>query len=108
MVPKGDLAGTRPTLLRLRAGGCTFHDGLTFHAATSNSTKRPRRAMVTIYMVDGTAFNGKAHLCTDGLGLAVGAPLAGEGFPVLATSQEGAGGVRRGTARSSGAHRGRR
>jgi len=84
MVPKGQLAGVRPVTARMRAGSCTFHNGLCFHYAAANTTARPRRAMVIIYMPDGTTFNGRGHLCTSGLGLEVGAPLAGELFPVLA------------------------
>ena len=85
MVPKGTLAGTKPVTARMRAGSCTFHNGLTFHYAAANQTDRPRRAMVMIYMPDGTTFNGKRHICTDGLGLEVGAPIGGEMFPVLAS-----------------------
>jgi hypothetical protein len=40
--------------------------------------------MVTIFMADGTLYNGKPHVVTDGLGLQPGEPLAGELFPVLA------------------------
>jgi ectoine hydroxylase-related dioxygenase (phytanoyl-CoA dioxygenase family) len=83
-VPGGALAGVKPVLCRLRAGSCTFHDGRTFHAAGANHTAAPRRAMVTIYMPEGTTFNGKGHIVTDPLGLRPGQPLAGETFPVLA------------------------
>lgn len=85
MVPNGALAGTRPVQTRLRAGSCTFHDGLTFHAAGANHTSEPRRALVTIFMIDGTTYSGRRHLVTDGLGLRPGEPLAGEMFPVLAS-----------------------
>jgi ectoine hydroxylase-related dioxygenase (phytanoyl-CoA dioxygenase family) len=71
-------------IARMKAGSCTFHHGLTFHYASANQTDRPRRAMVTIYMADGTTYNGKPHVVTDGLGLQLGAPLVGELFPVLA------------------------
>jgi ectoine hydroxylase-related dioxygenase (phytanoyl-CoA dioxygenase family) len=84
MVPAGALAGVRPVTVRLRAGSCTFHDGRTFHYAYANRTSRPRRAMVIIYMPDGTTYSGKRHIVTDGLGLREGEPLAGELFPVLA------------------------
>jgi ectoine hydroxylase-related dioxygenase (phytanoyl-CoA dioxygenase family) len=84
MVPKGELAGTRTFVARMPAGSCTFHNGLCFHAAGANQTDRPRRAMVVIYMPDGTTFNGKGHICTNGLGLEPGRPIAGELFPVLA------------------------
>jgi ectoine hydroxylase-related dioxygenase (phytanoyl-CoA dioxygenase family) len=85
MVPGGELAGVRPVTVRLRAGSATFHDALTFHYAFANSTDRPRRAMVVIYMPDGTTYSGKRHVCTDDLQLEAGRPLAGERFPVLAS-----------------------
>jgi len=83
MVPKGELAGTRPVTARMRAGSCTFHHGLTFHYAAANTTERPRRAMVIIYMPDGTTFNGRGHICTSDLALEVGQPIAGDRFPIL-------------------------
>lgn len=67
----------------MKAGSCTFHDGRTFHFATANKTDRPRRAMVVIYMADGTTYNGNRHVVTDELGLTVGQPLDGEVFPVV-------------------------
>ncbi len=84
MVPKGELAGVKPITARMRAGSCTFHNGLCFHYAGANSTDRPRRAMVIIYIPDGTTFNGRSHIVTQGLGLNAGDPLAGEMFPRLA------------------------
>lgn len=84
MVPKGELAGTKPVTARMAAGSCTFHNGLCFHYAGANTTDRPRRAMVVIYMPDGTTFNGHRHIVTDGLGLREGEPIAGELFPLLA------------------------
>jgi ectoine hydroxylase-related dioxygenase (phytanoyl-CoA dioxygenase family) len=84
MVPRGELAGTRPVTARMRAGSGTFHNGLCFHYAAANRTDRPRRAMVVIYMPDGTTFNGRGHICTNGLGLEPGQPIAGETFPLLA------------------------
>jgi ectoine hydroxylase-related dioxygenase (phytanoyl-CoA dioxygenase family) len=88
MVPGGELAGVRPVTARMRAGSGTFHNGLCFHYAGANRTERPRRAMVVIYMPDGTTFNGRRHICTEGLGLAAGAPIAGELFPILAAAPE--------------------
>lgn len=83
MVSQEALGGEKPALQRLTAGSCTFHDGLTFHAAGANHTAAARRAMVTIYMPDGTTFSGKRHVVTDGQGLQPGQALAGELFPVL-------------------------
>jgi ectoine hydroxylase-related dioxygenase (phytanoyl-CoA dioxygenase family) len=68
----------------LTAGSCTFHNGLTWHYAPPNRGTAPRRALVIIYMPDGTRFSGKIHCVTDDLGLPVGDPIAGERFPVLA------------------------
>ncbi len=86
-----DVAGEReipdPYVARLSAGSCTFHHSLTFHYAGPNRTERPRRALVTIYMADGTGYNGRGHVVTDGLGLPVGEPLQGELFPVLASAE---------------------
>jgi phytanoyl-CoA hydroxylase len=44
------------------AGGCTFHNGLTFHGAGANMTPRPRRAMTCAYMPDGVTFNGEPNI----------------------------------------------
>ncbi|MFD2615429.1 phytanoyl-CoA dioxygenase family protein [Paenibacillus gansuensis] len=69
----------------LRAGSCTFHDGLTFHYAHSNVTDRPRRVLAVIYFPDGATYNGKPHiLCDHAAWLKEGKPLAGPLFPVLA------------------------
>jgi ectoine hydroxylase-related dioxygenase (phytanoyl-CoA dioxygenase family) len=74
----------RPVPMEMKAGSCTFHDGNTFHYAGGNTTAKPRRALAIIYFPSGTTYNGGEHLVTDGLGLAVGAPLKGPSFPVLA------------------------
>ena len=42
----------------LKAGSCTFHNGLTLHGAGVNMTPRRRRAMTCAYMPDGSLFNG--------------------------------------------------
>ncbi|MCU6713023.1 phytanoyl-CoA dioxygenase family protein [Paenibacillus sp. J5C_2022] len=71
-------------IVRMKAGSCTFHDGLTFHYAHANATDRPRRALAIVYMEDGTTYSGAGHACTDGLGLASGDALKGGLFPKLA------------------------
>lgn len=82
-IKRGELA--EPVqVMRMKAGGVTFHDGLTFHYADANSTDRPRHALAIIYMPDGTRYNGKSHPVTDGLGLTPDAPIEHELFPVLA------------------------
>lgn len=71
-------------IVRMKAGSCTFHDGLTFHYAHANRTDRPRRALAIIYMPDGTTFSGASHICTDGQGFEKGDPIRGGLFPKLA------------------------
>jgi phytanoyl-CoA hydroxylase len=84
LVPEPENKDFTPVVMRMPAGSCTFHNGLTFHYATSNRTDRPRRAMITIYMPEGITYNGKKHVVTNELELEVGKPIAGELFPVLA------------------------
>jgi ectoine hydroxylase-related dioxygenase (phytanoyl-CoA dioxygenase family) len=74
----------QPVFQPMPAGSCTFHDGRTFHYAGPNTTDKPRRAIITIYMPDDVHFNGKPHVVTNDLNLAEGELLAGERFPVLA------------------------
>jgi len=83
-LPKTEAKMPQPAVCPLRAGSCTFHNGLTFHYAFPNTTDRPRRAMITIYMPDGTTYRKQGHLVTDPLNLAEGVPLTGELFPLLA------------------------
>ena len=42
----------------MKAGDCSFHNGLTAHGAGANMTRRRRIAMVGIYMPVGSTFNG--------------------------------------------------
>ena len=71
-------------IVRMKAGSCTFHNGLTFHYAHANNTDRPRRALAIIFMPDGTTYSGASHVCTDGQGFTAGDPLRGGLFPKLA------------------------
>ncbi|WP_219834006.1 phytanoyl-CoA dioxygenase family protein [Paenibacillus sp. R14(2021)] len=71
-------------ICRMKAGSCTFHDGMTFHFAHANATDKPRRALAIIFMEDGTTYSGVGHPITDGLGLAVGDKLQGGLMPKLA------------------------
>lgn len=83
-VKDDDIANTRPVKVPLKAGSCTFHNGLTFHYAFANQTDQPRRVLAIIYMPDGTTYNGKSHVVSDGQPIAEGAPLTGGLFPLLA------------------------
>jgi len=78
-----DGADLRGLFQPMKAGSCTFHNGLTFHYAGPNTTERPRRAMITIYMPGDVHFTGAEHPITQGLGLRAGDALTGERFPVL-------------------------
>ncbi|MFC5649101.1 phytanoyl-CoA dioxygenase family protein [Paenibacillus solisilvae] len=71
-------------IVRMKAGSCTFHHGLTFHYAHANQTDQPRRALAIVYMEDGTTFSGARHICTDGQPLKQGEIIRGGLFPKLA------------------------
>jgi phytanoyl-CoA hydroxylase len=46
----------------MKAGSCSFHNGLTIHGANANMTSGYRRAMTCAYMPDGSVFNGKPNV----------------------------------------------
>ncbi|MBO7747622.1 phytanoyl-CoA dioxygenase family protein [Paenibacillus sp. MWE-103] len=71
-------------ICRMKAGSCTFHDGMTFHYAHANMTDRPRRALAIVFMEDGTTYSGAGHVITDGLGFEAGEKLQGGLMPKLA------------------------
>jgi phytanoyl-CoA hydroxylase len=48
----------------MKAGACSFHNGLLAHGAGANMTPRPRRAMTCAYMPDGSTFNGQQNILT--------------------------------------------
>jgi ectoine hydroxylase-related dioxygenase (phytanoyl-CoA dioxygenase family) len=77
------LKGVKPRTIELRAGSCTFHNGMTLHYAGPNKSQRMREAFAILYMPDGTTYDGKKHMVTDDLNLAVGAMLDGERFPLM-------------------------
>lgn len=83
-VPEPETKDFTPAVMRMKAGDCTFHNGLTFHYAGPNKTDKPRRAMITIYMPEGITYRSQPHIVTDGIGLKEGEPITGEIFPVLA------------------------
>lgn len=49
----------------MKAGSCSFHNGLTIHGAGANMTNRWRRAMTCAYMPDGNVFNGEPNILPD-------------------------------------------
>jgi len=46
----------------MKAGSCSFHNGLTVHGANANMTNGFRRAMTCAYMPDGNQFNGEPNI----------------------------------------------
>jgi len=49
----------------MKAGDCSFHNGLTAHGAGANMTNGRRIAMTCGYMPDGCTFNGKKNIMPD-------------------------------------------
>jgi ectoine hydroxylase-related dioxygenase (phytanoyl-CoA dioxygenase family) len=62
-----ELSAIDPVAAALPAGGCSFHNGLTVHAAAANMSRHPRRAMTCAFMPDGSTFNGKQNVLPDRL-----------------------------------------
>jgi ectoine hydroxylase-related dioxygenase (phytanoyl-CoA dioxygenase family) len=46
----------------MKAGSCSFHNGIVAHGAGPNMTSGWRRAMTCAYMPDGSTFNGKQNI----------------------------------------------
>ncbi len=59
------LAGSKPAAVPMKAGSCSFHNGLTIHGAGPNMTPGIRRAMTCAYMPDGATFNGIKNILSD-------------------------------------------
>lgn len=49
----------------MKAGSCSFHNGLTIHGAGANMTNGFRRAMTCAYMPDGAVYNGVQNILSD-------------------------------------------
>lgn len=49
----------------MKAGSCSFHNGLTIHGAHANMTPGSRRAMTCAYMPDGNTYNGIQNILSD-------------------------------------------
>jgi phytanoyl-CoA hydroxylase len=49
----------------MKAGSCSFHNGLTIHGAHANMTPGYRRAMTCAYMPDGNTYNGIHNILSD-------------------------------------------
>lgn len=63
--------------VEMKAGSCTFHNGLTLHGAGYNMTPGRRRAMTCAYMPDGSIFNGQQNVLPQSYfdSLEIGQPL---------------------------------
>jgi len=59
------LKNLRPAAAPMKAGSCSFHNGLTVHGANANMTPGFRRAMTCAYMPDGNRFNGEPNILPD-------------------------------------------
>lgn len=47
---------------KMKAGSCSFHNGLTIHGAGANMTNGYRRAMTCAYMPEGNVYNGEPNI----------------------------------------------
>jgi len=54
-----------PVPATMKAGSCSFHNGLTAHGAGANMTPYPRRAMTCAFMPDGSMFNGQQNILSE-------------------------------------------
>jgi phytanoyl-CoA hydroxylase len=51
-----------PVAAPMKAGSCSFHNGLTVHGAGANMTRGLRRAMTCAFMPDGETYNGNKNV----------------------------------------------
>jgi phytanoyl-CoA hydroxylase len=58
-------ATTKSVAVPMKAGSCSFHNGLTIHGAGANMTNGFRRAMTCAYMPDEARFNGIKNILSD-------------------------------------------
>lgn len=59
------MAEVDPVPVPMKAGDCSFHNGLTAHGAGVNMTRQRRIAMTCAYMPDGSTFNGQQNILPD-------------------------------------------
>jgi phytanoyl-CoA hydroxylase len=60
-----DWGKQKATAAPMKAGSCSFHNGLVAHGAGANMTPGFRRAMTCAYMPDGSTFNGQQNVLSD-------------------------------------------
>lgn len=63
MYPK--MAEIDPVPAPMKAGDCSFHNGLAAHGAGANMTRMRRVAMTCAYMPIGSVFNGQQNILSD-------------------------------------------
>ncbi len=51
-----------PVAVPMKAGDCSFHNGLCAHGAGANMTRKRRIAMTCAYMPEGSQFNGQRNV----------------------------------------------
>jgi ectoine hydroxylase-related dioxygenase (phytanoyl-CoA dioxygenase family) len=59
------MANADPVAVPMKAGDCSFHNGLTAHGAGANMTRGRRIAMTCAYMPEGAIFNGQQNILPD-------------------------------------------
>lgn len=57
-----ELKNISPAIAPMKAGDCSFHNGLTVHGASVNMTGGRRIAMTCAYMPDGSTYNGQLNV----------------------------------------------
>lgn len=60
-----EMAKIDPVPAPMKAGDCSFHNGLTAHGAGCNMTRGRRIAMTCAYMPIGSTFSGKQNILSD-------------------------------------------
>jgi phytanoyl-CoA hydroxylase len=60
-----EFKATKSAPALMKAGSCSFHNGLTIHGAHANMTPGYRRAMTCAYMPDGNTYNGTQNILSD-------------------------------------------
>lgn len=82
----------RPIVVPMKAGDCSFHNGLTAHGAGVNMTSDRRIAMTCAYMPGGSRFNGIQNVLPDTYfsGLKIGDLLNEDGLnPLIGSLNQG-------------------
>jgi ectoine hydroxylase-related dioxygenase (phytanoyl-CoA dioxygenase family) len=84
-----EMRAIQPFVAEMKAGDCSFHNGLTAHGAGVNMTNGRRIAMACGYMPEGSRFNGQQNVYPESYvsALALDAVLDNEAFNPLIYSR---------------------